>query len=401
MRNLSPALQNLAYWASLLLVGSVPGLFLPLADTTLGSANRILGGGVVLLWILSVSSRGEIRRLHLVHWLALTFSLWYTLSVVWSVVPGDSPFPLNVGQGAALTILLWDILRTRAQVDAALQAFLLGGYISITTTALNFLNGAQARHWEKRFAGSGFDPNDIALLLAIGIPMAVYLMTRRERPIFLQALNFFYPVATGFVIILTGSRGALLAAIPAYLFFLVTVLRMGRAWRFAALAVVVGAVIGATQLDLGEPIQRLASVASSSSDDHLSGRSEIWSAGWNVYGEHPLLGVGGGAFALATKKTNGQEQELIAHNTYLSVLTELGPIGFLVFIALIAAVWRSAPRQPTILRHACLLMLLVWGIGVFALSWEFRSQTWLLFALVVAAGQARAAEGPNLVRSLV
>ena len=393
MRNVSRLLQNLAFWASLALVGSVPGLFMPLADTTLGSANRILGGGVVLLWLASVVSRGEIRKLHLVHWLAVSFSLWYTLSVLWSVVPGDTPFPLNVGQGAALTVLLWDILRTRAKVDAAFQAFLLGGYISIASTAQNFLNGAQARHWEKRFAGSGFDPNDIALLLAIGIPVAVYLMTRPDRPLVLQVLNFIYPIATGFVIILTGSRGALLAAVPAYFFFLVTVLRLGRAWRFAALAVVIGAVIGATQLDLGEPIQRLASVASSSSDDHLSGRSEIWNAGWNAYGEHPLLGVGGGAFARATKKTNGQEQELIAHNTYLSVLTELGPVGFLLFIALILAVWRSAPRQPTLLRHACLIMLIVWGVGVFALSWEFRSQTWLLFALIVAAGQAEEPRG--------
>lgn len=389
----SQALQNAAYWASLLLVASVPGLFMPLADTTLGSANRILGGCVVLLWVLSVIARGGIRRLHLVHWLAITFSTWYTLSVLWSVVPGDTPFPLNVGQGAALTVMLWDIYRTRARVDTALQAFLLGGYLSIITTAQNFLNGTQARHWEKRFAGSGFDPNDIALLLAIGIPMAVYLMTRRDRPVFLQVLNFFYPVATGFVIILTGSRGALLAAVPAYLFFLATVLRLGRAWRFAALAVVACAVLGATKLDLGEPVQRLASVASSSSDDHLSGRSEIWNAGWAAYGEHPLLGVGGGAFARATKKTNGQEQELIAHNTYLSVLTELGPVGFLLFLALLVAVWQSAPRQPQILRHACLLMLVVWGIGVFALSWEFRSQTWLLFALVVAAGQAEAQQG--------
>ncbi len=385
MNNLSQTLQRATYWASLVLIGSIPGLFIAFSDKTLGSINRLIGGFTILLWLLAAVSSGRFRRLRLFHFLAITFALWSTISVWWSVVPDDTPFPLNVPQGAALTVLLWDIYRTRNRVEAAMQAFLLGGYVSIVTTTFNFLHGDQARHWEKRFAGSGFDPNDIALLLAIGIPLAAYLTAGKTGPLFLRLLNFLYPVGAGLVIILTGSRGALIAAVPAYLFYLASVTRMGRVWRFAVCAVLLGAVVGATQLDLSEPLERLGTVTNSASDDHLSGRADLWHAGWIVYGEHPLLGIGGGAFGEATKPLAGLGQPLIAHNTYLSVLTELGPFGFLVFVAMLVTVVQSALRQPRAMCLASLAALLVWAIGVFALSWEFRSQTWFVFGLIVAA----------------
>ena len=386
MKNLSRILEVWAYGASLILIASIPGLFIQFSDALLGSINRLIAGVVVLLWLLSVAAVGYLRRLHLFHWLSLAFALWYVISLWWSVAPDDSPFLLGVVEGAALTILIWEIYRSEARIQAAMQAFLLGGYVSVATTLGEFFQGHQARHWEKRFAGGGFDPNDIALLLAIGIPMAVYLAKCKPEPSFLRLLNFLYPIAAALGIILSGSRGALLAAAPAYLFYLIALTQLKPQWRIAMAVVLVVVVIGVTQLDLSEPLQRLGTVANSSSDDHFSGREDIWRAGWTVYGQHPLLGIGGGAFLSATQPLNGQGMPLIAHNTYLSVLTELGPVGFLVFAALIATVVASALRQPRLLQQTCLLALLVWAIGVFALSWEFRSQTWFLFALIVAAG---------------
>ncbi len=388
MKNFSHFSQLAAYLASLVLIGGIPGLALPLEDSALGSVNRLIGGLVMLLWLLSVVATGRLGRLHLFHLLAVAFALWYVLSVWWSVAPDETPFTATLIEGVVLSVLLWDIYRTQERLEAAMQAFLLGGYVSVAMTAFNFAQGQQVRHWEQRFSGSGFDPNDIALLLAIGIPMATYLATRpRSLPVF-RLLNLLYPLATALGIVLSGSRGALLAAAPAYLFYLVRLARLGRGWGVAVAGLLAAALAGATQLDLSAPLQRLGTVAESSGDDHLSGRSEIWQAGWTAFGEHPFLGVGGGAFSAATAGRNGQVLSLIAHNTYLSVLTELGPIGFLLFLGLLVVVLRSALRQSPPMREMSLLCLLVWGVGVFALSWEFRSQTWLLFGLIVAAGHS-------------
>ena len=386
MKNLDHLLQRAAYFTSLVLVGSIPGFSMPLENSVLGSVNRLIGGLALLLWLLSVVVTGRLGKLHLFHLLATAFGLWYVVSLWWSVAPNETPFTASLIEGVILSVMLWDIYRTQERLEAAMQAFLVGGCLSVVMTALNFAQGQQVRHWEKRFAASGFDPNDIALLLAIGIPMATYLATRRSSLTAFRVVNLLYPAAAALGIVLSGSRGALLAAAPAYLFFLIRMARLSRGWGFAMLGVLTAAVTGATRLDLSAPLQRLGTVTASSGDDHLSGRADIWRAGWAAFGEHPFLGVGGGAFSAATMGKNGQGEALIAHNTYLSVLTELGPIGFLLFLGLLALVLQSALRQAPPMREMSLLSLLVWAIGVFALSWEFRSQTWLLFGLIVAAG---------------
>lgn len=388
MNSMTSLLQGAAYAASLALIMSIPGLFLPLGDSVLGSVNRLTGGGVVVLWLVSVAAAGRLSRLSLFHLAAFAFALWYMASWWWSVAPDETPFTANLVEGVAVSALIWDIYRTQARIEAAMQAFLFGGYLSIVTMVLNFASGQQARQWEKRFAATGFDPNDIALLLAIGVPMATYLVTRKSGPIFFRVLNFLYPIGAALAIVLSGSRGALLAALPAYLFYFVRMARLGPAWRVAVVLVLAGVAFGATQLDIGAPLQRLATVTGSSGDDHLDGRSEIWQAAWRAFGEHPYLGVGGGAFQAATLGRNGQEVALVAHNTYLSVLSELGPVGFLLFAVILTLVIRSALGQAAPMREMSLTALVVWAIGVSALSWEFRSQTWFLFGLIVAASPA-------------
>lgn len=392
MNNLGQTLETAAYRAALVLIGCIPGLFIEIEGSPLGSVNRLLGIGVTLLWIGGVLTSGRLRRPHLFHGLALAFSLWYVLSLSWSVAPGESPFLTTMVQGVALTVVLWDILRTHARVHAAMQAFLLGGYVGIATTLFNYVQGQQARQWETRFAGSGFDPNDLALLEAIGIPLAAYLATVRSEgrhravTTALRVLNLLYPLAAGLLIVLTGSRGALVAAVPGYLFAFALVARAGGRWRLAAGAALLLVLGGASRLNLAQPLQRLGSVAASGSQDRLSGRADLWQAGWAAYAEHPVLGVGAGAFAAATRARTNLGESLIAHNTYLSVLTELGAVGFALFGSLLLVVIGGALRQPPPMRGASLAALAVWGVGVFALSWEFRSQTWLLFTLIMAGG---------------
>ena len=64
MRNLCHNLQLASYGASLVLIGSVPGLSVELTDSPLGSINRLIGGLVCLLWLLAVVAAGRLRRPH-------------------------------------------------------------------------------------------------------------------------------------------------------------------------------------------------------------------------------------------------------------------------------------------------------------------------------------------------
>jgi O-antigen ligase len=67
---------------------------------------------------------------------------------------------------------------------------------------------------------------------------------------------------------------------------------------------------------------------------------------------HPLTGVGPGGIALVWTTSDGRTViSRYAHNEYLQVLVQLGVIGFLLLLALLAAitrtVWQSRAAAPS------------------------------------------------------
>jgi O-antigen ligase len=106
---------------------------------------------------------------------------------------------------------------------------------------------------------------------------------------------------------------------------------------------------------------------------------DLWRGVLGVFAEHPLIGVGSGAIDAFP------DVGAVAHNTFLSVLAELGIVGFILFLAVLMVVVHEALSQPTRRSVAWLTVLAVWIIGVSTLSWEFRKPTWLLMGLLVVS----------------
>ena len=75
----------------------------------------------------------------------------------------------------------------------------------------------------------------------------------------------------------------------------------------------------------------------------------------------------------------------VAHNSFLSILVEVGLIGFALFSILLAIAVINAWRQPKWDSYFWLTMLLAWAIGASTLTWEHRKSTWLFLALLIAS----------------
>jgi hypothetical protein len=76
-----------------------------------------------------------------------------------------------------------------------------------------------------------------------------------------------------------------------------------------------------------------------------SGRIALWHVAWRAYEEHPLLGLGAGGYTQAwhaRRPIQGMARD--AHNLYLELLAELGPLG-LGLLALAFAVPLAATRR--------------------------------------------------------
>jgi O-antigen ligase len=112
-------------------------------------------------------------------------------------------------------------------------------------------------------------------------------------------------------------------------------------------------------------------------EEDLGGRVPIWKESITAFLEHPILGVGGGAF----RTVNSFKKA--AHNTYLSVLAELGVVGFLLFFAILAVVSYSIMCQSGPEKIFWFTTFLVLLIGISIQTWEFTKTTYLIFSLIV------------------
>lgn len=192
---------------------------------------------------------------------------------------------------------------------------------------------------------------EMTLALTLGLLFSG-VVEREKRPLYI-----FAAAMMGIALIMTNSRGGIISLV-ALIFFLVLITGFGR--RHArepeekstrvrtalvraaiALGVVIALFAGVVLLG-GEPaLSRF--VGTVNADDPTTGRAHFWSTSLKIIQDHPLMGVGLGAFHLAYTRydtRNGLFRLEQAHNDYLQVLTDAGIIGLLLGLFFVGALFR-------------------------------------------------------------
>ena len=153
-----------------------------------------------------------------------------------------------------------------------------------------------------------------------------------------------------------------------------------------------------------------------------SGRIDLWRAAWRGFREHALTGLGAGNFRAQSadllQTTPGVDNVLgnpslsdkFVHNMYLGNLTELGIVGFGLFMAvLVLTVWyllRAAKRaralgDPRLERFSAALIVTLVGYGIagFFLSLELSKPLFILIGLALALDVISRRSPPAAVRA--
>jgi O-antigen ligase len=363
---LSLALIFAMPWENIIAVGEVSVM------------TKGIGMLMVAVWLVS-APKGGFRKLVPFHMVMFLFILWNIASFFWSI-QGDDTLPkiMTYVQAGIMVWILWDLYTTPKALKAGLQAYVLGAYMSIGSTIFNYFNGIKYK--ALRYSATGFNANDIGLILALGIPVAWYLAVSKSNGGKAQALrliNFAYVPAAILAILLTASRGSLIAASPAFLFLIGSLTRLKLYQRVVVFAVLTGSLFMLLPLVPQSSFQRLGTMGTSIAEADLHGRVDIWGAGISALSEHPILGIGSGTFRTGVKL--GKE----AHNSFLSVLVEVGMIGFVLFAAIFAIAVYEAMQQPRWDSIFWLTVLLVWTLGLSVHTWEQEKITWLFLGLAV------------------
>lgn len=399
---MSETLRRFAFVGVLLTVLVVPienVIVLP----GVGGLSRALGFLLVLVAIPTFLSRGRfvIRRLALAIVLLALYVIWAFAGLLWSIDPASTAvYVFTFVQLLVLVAVIWQVCRGETDVRAIQQAYVIGASLAVADGFRNFFAGREAVF--QRFAVSNTDPNEYAVVLALGIPMAWSLFSTGRG--WVRVLNLlFVPIALG-AIVLSGSRGGAIAAAMALLVFplgIGSLDKVGRRtlWVFLVAAIVVvpffwDEVAGA----VGTNLERIGSLGDEISTGTLNARTIIWEQGMVAMSRRPLTGVGGGAFPAAIEQGSGMRE--LAHNTFLSVVVETGAIGLLLFVSILIVVAAPLVRNygPRTMPGVVLLATLL--IGIVPLTWEFRKPTWLILAILLILGSVQVGRVGNSRRRL-
>jgi len=352
----------------------------------IGTMTRLVGLCALASGIAAAVARRSIRLPNLVLIAAGLFVGWEALTYFWSIDPSASAArAFTFVQLLAMLGLVWDLCRTELAHRQLLHAYVAGAVVAAAYTMVRYaLN--QPTYW-RRYAAAGFDPNDLGLTLSLAIPLALYLALSSSG-----LTAWFYRVAVVFIeaaILLTASRTALIVATVAFAFVFLTWRESSRLQRICGVVLLILLGAGALVFAPRAARDRLATLPGEMSAGTLHNRTRIWKTGLKALKQHPLLGVGAGAYPEAVKPWLGVPalpgHEYVAHNSFLSVLVESGLIGFGSFACLLSAcalfIWSL--RGPG--RALWATTAGVWAIGASKLTWEHRKPTWLIIGLITTA----------------
>lgn len=356
--------------------------------------------------VFAVLSSGRLRRLHTLHVAALLFVLTAGFELL--VYNHGSRPPAKFYTYVQLLLMawmIWELAPSPGRVLNLLLAYVLGAYVASFQTLLLYHSSGGAL---RRFAAGGVDPNDLAMTLALGLPMAWYLSNTYRKPLLRWICRGYLPVAV-VSIGLTGSRGGLLASIVALTIVPLSMTRLSP----NRLAITIATLLLSGALAVAyvpeKIVDRLATTSTEVEDLRLGGRFKLWKAGLRAFPEHPLLGYGTAGYIRAISPQLGQASQ-VAHNSFISVLVEQGLIGLILYLLMFITAYRAVRRLPLLERRFGLVLMATLFAAMLPLTWEHRRPLWFILAALVGLSQAlrvaptgslagRIRPGPPVVRS--
>ncbi len=380
------------------------------------SPGKAVGLLLAVAWLARFSSaqRGErdfFKDHPMLTWVLILFFGWGCLSLLWSTSLGTGVTALSRYAPNILLIPIgYTAIRTRRDLRIVLGAIVAGAIVAGTFSVLQPPDPTLIEE-SSRATGTVGDPNELAAFLLVGLALGAGIVLGRANSVSMRVLAAVAVPLCAFGILLSLSRGGLVAFGAA----LVAGTVFAGRWRIpitaTLLVVAIGGLLYFTEL---APLPARERVTTANGG---AGRSDIWKLGLRMVRAHPVTGVGVGNFPVVSPDYALQPGELqradlifseapkITHNTYLEVMSEEGIPGVLLFVIAIgsclfcslraARIW-AARGDTTMEAIARSVFLGLFGMLVadFFISEMFSKLLWVMLtigpALLALASAERA-----------
>lgn len=368
------------------------------------SVAKVAGLLLVVSWLATLMNRNQRRNDffgdHIViASVAVLFLAWTAASALWAQQSGEAFAAVTrYGPNMLLLPIAYTAMRRRRDALALVATFLAGALLS----AMYGVAVGGGETGAGRLSGAGVDANELALTLVGAITLGAALALARSLPGLARWACAAGALLGVFAVLLTESRTGLVGLAAAVILGIVFAGR-GRRLPMLAIGAVATLSLSFYVLALAPESTRERVLSQERGSDGGSGRTDIWTVGWRMVEDKPIIGIGAGNFALTSVNYLLQPGDIrrddfildepkVAHNIYLEVLAELGVIGLALFLAILgfaltcclrAARLFAARGDPTLelVSRAAFAGLGACLVAGSFISLQFSKPLWLLLAL--------------------
>jgi len=263
---------------------------------------------------------------------------WAIVTVPFSVWPGGSVTFLLEFYLKTLVLfwLLSNVINTLPRLRTMAWALCLMSVPIALTGVKNYLAGVFFMEGSGRVEGYSApltgNPNDLALMLNLLIPVCIALLLSTKKPVIRLVLIAIIALNV-LAVFMTFSRAGFLTLVVILMVYIWTLRkRPERRWAYLILLV----VVVATPLAPSNYINRISTITDIEADQSGSSQ-ERWShmvLATQYVSKHPVTGAGLGMNIVAMDQERGSYGTAI-HNVYLQHAVELGLPGLFLFVLLL------------------------------------------------------------------
>lgn len=352
-----------------------------------------IGAATFVSFLLSEKNRKIKRKKYWdsVHIISIVFILWVFISN-----------PVAAMFGAArnwiLTfiqcwILLWlssNLMDTSTKQRTFMWIFSLVCVISALFTIAEGQIGSTVSE-SIRAGGLADQPNITARYLVISFIFLTYLLSFTKNG-FIRLLTLFGIALTFIGVFFTLSRsGIIMLVVSAGLLFLTS--KGKRSVGLIIIYLIAAFLLITFSSDVIDIVETI--IPSITQGENTIGlRYSLWQAGWRMWLDNPITGVGIGLFTenlpFYAYELPPYRWNLVAHNTFVTILAETGVVGLVLFVLMILfsirnflAINKKASSEILSLRNIWLIVFVALLIGSMTKNDHYEKFLWFMMGVSV------------------
>jgi putative inorganic carbon (HCO3(-)) transporter len=375
-------------------------------EINIAAIVALYGMSLSALLILKYWSRVTSKRVPLLG----VVGLYWLVSLVY--VPINEVLLIGINEIIRISsfilmyLVMFLIIESKKDYYRYIQVVCISAVIPALMGVLELISGTGLYSnpgFENRIAGTFGHPNVfgyyLMMVIALIVTTVIYQTGKANK-------NFTYVWALagiyGFLLIQTFTRGAWIGlCMIVYLLVLVTFTRKTLKWSIISMVatlIFAGSYISVNQIDgvnlpslaSNSLVKRVTGLFSEDPSDSVIWRRNIWADMFATGQQRPLSGHGTGSIEYVTEQVRGLDLgALEVHNDYIKVFVEMGWIGLVVYILLIAGmlVYFFALYQDTKNIYVLVVLNIILAVYFSSFYDNLLRQTanmWIFFGLVGA-----------------